>query len=139
MGALKPGCRYFPRRLRHHGRARRPPRRVGAARFNSTYLAGAASVAIFDAEADLDDIGAIYVQPAADHWECFMQRPILNPAETNVIRLRPLAFSHAVKPEGETPLAWGRELMGLDQLATGLTGAGVRIGLIDSGCDNSHP
>ncbi len=104
-----------------------------------TDQAGAASVAIFDAEADLDDIGAIYVQPAADHWECFMQRPILNPAETNVIRLRPLAFSHAVKPAGEKPLAWGWELMGLDRLAAGLTGAGVRIGLIDSGCDNSHP
>lgn len=100
-----------------------------------TDQAGAASVAIFDAEADLDDVGAIYVQPAADHWECFMQRPILNPAETNVIRLRPLA----AKPAGEKPPGWGRELMGLDRLAAGLTGAGVRIGLIDSGCDNSHP
>jgi subtilisin len=100
-----------------------------------TDQAGAASVVIFDAEADLDDVGAVYVQPAADHWECFMQRPILNPAETNVIRLRPLSFPDAAK----SAPAWGRELMGLDRLAAGLTGAGVRIGLIDSGCDNSHP
>ena len=104
-----------------------------------TDQAGAASVAILDAEADLDDVGAVYVQPAADHWECFMQRPILNPAETNVIRLRPLSLPDANKPAVEKQPAWGRELMGLDRPAAGLTGAGVRIGLIDSGCDNSHP
>jgi subtilisin len=104
-----------------------------------TDQAGAASVAIFDAEADLDDVGAVYVQPAADHWECFMQRPILNPGETNVIRLRPLSLADAAKPAAEKQPVWGRELMGLDRPAAGLTGAGVRIGLIDSGCDNSHP
>jgi subtilisin len=104
-----------------------------------TDQAGAASVTILDAEADLDDVGAIYVQPAADHWECFMQRPILNPAETNVIRLRPLSFPDATKSAGEKRPAWERELMGLDRLAAGLTGAGVKIGLIDSGCDTSHP
>jgi subtilisin family serine protease len=100
---------------------------------------GAASVAILDAEADLDDVSAVYVQPAADHWECFVQSPMLNPTEPNVIRLRPLSFADTGKSVGERRPAWGREMMGLDRLAVGLTGTGVRIGLIDSGCDNSHP
>ncbi|WP_119270244.1 S8 family serine peptidase [Taklimakanibacter deserti] len=104
-----------------------------------TDQAGAASVTILDAEADLDDVGAVYVQPAADHWECFMQRPVLDPAGPNVVRLRPLSPADTAKPAGEKGPAWGRESMGLDQLAAGLTGTGVRIGLIDSGCDNSHP
>jgi subtilisin len=101
--------------------------------------AGAASVTILDAETDLDDVGAVYVQPAADHWECFMPRPKLNPAEMNVIRLLPLSVPNAAKSAGQKRRAWERELMGLDRLAAGLTGAGVKIGLIDSGCDNSHP
>jgi hypothetical protein len=107
-----------------------------------TDQAGTASVAILDAEADLDDVGAIYVQPAADHWECFIQRPMLSQAETNVVRLRPLSaprFPDAAKPTDEKRPAWGQQLMGLDRPAAGLTGAGVKIGLIDSGCDNSHP
>jgi len=108
-----------------------------------TDQAGTASVAILDAEADLEDVGAIYVQPAADHWECFIQRPILNPAETNIVRLRPLSSQRlpdaANKPADEKRPAWTQELMGLGRLAAGLTGVGVKIGLIDSGCDNSHP
>jgi subtilisin family serine protease len=107
--------------------------------FAITDQAGAASVTILDAEADLDDVSVLYVQPAADHWECFMQRPILSPVETNVIRLRPLISPDAGKAADERRLVWGRELMGLDRLAAGLTGAGVRIGVIDSGCDNNHP
>jgi subtilisin len=102
---------------------------------------GNASVEILDADADLDDVGAVYVQPAADHWECFMQRPTLNPAEANVVRLRPLSSpsSPDAPKAGEKRPVWGRDSMGLDRLAAGVTGAGIKIGLIDSGCDTSHP
>ena len=88
-------------------------------RFNAqaiTDSSGIASVAIFDAEADLDDIRAVYVQPMADHWECFVHQPILSTHEPNVITLDPLApaGAHSV---GETRAAWGRKLMHLERLA----------------------
>jgi subtilisin len=107
-----------------------------------TDRSGTASVAIFDADGDLEDIHAVYVQPAADYWECFVQQPVLAAAEVNVVRLDPL-FPASAKTAGENRAAWGRRLMHLDRLANGQAGAplgaGVKIGLIDSGCDNSHP
>ena len=36
-------------------------------------------------------------------------------------------------------MGWGQKLMGLDQLDAGFDGAGIKIGIMDSGCDNSHP
>jgi subtilisin family serine protease len=36
-------------------------------------------------------------------------------------------------------LGWGQELMGLAQVPANLNGQGVRIAIIDSGCDNTHP
>jgi len=98
---------------------------------------GAASVAIFDAESDIDDIRAVYVQPAANHWECFVQDPALDPNEANVIKLNPL-FS-AGKPSEERRTPWPIKVMNLDRPQLALTGAGVKIGLIDTGCDNNHP
>lgn len=103
---------------------------------------GTASVGLFDVDAELDDIDAIYVQPMANHWDCFVQRPALKPSETNIVRLRPL--SPAVGADATRSMAvkrttWAQHLMGLDQLGAGLTGLGVKIGLIDSGCDNRHP
>jgi len=107
---------------------------------------GVAKVAILDAEADLEDLRALYVQPAADHWEHFVHRPTLASSEANVIRLNPLAPAGARPAEDERAAQardWGRKLMGLDGLANGASagpvGAGVKIALIDSGCDTSHP
>jgi hypothetical protein len=99
---------------------------------------GAASVAIFDAEADLEEMSAVYVQPAADYWECFVGRPKLDPVETNVVKLKRLVPASA-KSGGEKRVGWGRQLMHLDGRSAELTGAGVKIALIDSGCDTSHP
>ena len=36
-------------------------------------------------------------------------------------------------------VGWGQRLMKLDQIDPSLAGQGVRIGIVDSGCDNSHP
>ncbi len=95
---------------------------------------GTAHVVIFDAEADLEEIPAVYVQPAADYWERLLARPKLDPSEPNLVRLEPL------RPKGaEKRVGWGRQLMRLDGRAAELTGAGVKIGFIDSGCDSSHP
>lgn len=103
-----------------------------------TDASGQATVTLFDVGASLESIRAVYVKPAADHWDRFIQNPALETAEANTIRLIPLGKTVAKSP-GERPVGWGQRMMKLDQIGTGLNGAGVKIGLIDSGCDNTHP
>src|SRR5207237_757856 len=57
---------------------------------------------------------------------------------TNTVKLRPLSESYPNFPSARLP-GWGQRLMGVDPIAGRFTGNGVRIGIIDSGCDNSHP
>ena len=102
---------------------------------------GTASVALFDADADLEDIRAVYVQPAANHWEYFAPQPVLAFDEPNVVRLKPIvpAGPHSA---AELHTDWARRMMHLDRPLDGATakstGGGIRIGLIDSGCDHNH-
>jgi len=79
---------------------------------------------------------AVYVKPAADHWDRFIADPALGDG-TNLIRLRPLKQTFPNFP-GERLVGWGQRMMKLDHLTDGLEGAGVKIGLIETGCDNSH-
>jgi subtilisin family serine protease len=106
-----------------------------------TDTSGAATVSIFDVESDLEDIHAVYVQPAADHWECFAPRPTLAFDEANVVRLKPIVPARA-HSAGEIHTEWARRAMHLDRPLDGATarstGAGVKIALIDSGCDHDH-
>jgi subtilisin len=92
-------------------------------------------------QADAADGGgtvAIHVRPAADYWERCIHNPSLELGQMNVIRLNPLERTAARFP-GERPYGWGQRMMKFDRAPTEWTGAGVKIGLIDSGCDNSHP
>jgi subtilisin family serine protease len=83
-------------------------------------------------------IHAVYVRPAADHWERYIQNPSLDPGQVNVIRLNPLDRT-ARSFVGERPYSWGQRLMKFDRVSADWTGAGTKIGIIDSGCDTSHP
>jgi len=104
-----------------------------------TDASGDASVATFDLDsAGGDSIRAVYVKPAADHWERFIPNPSLDLDEVNLIRLNALSKSAAKFP-GERPYGWGQRMMKLDRLSAEHAGAGVKIGLIDSGCDTAHP
>ena len=106
-----------------------------------TDSSGTASVALFDAEADLEDVRAVYVQPAANHWECFVLQPALAFYEANVVRLKPIvpAGAHSA---GESHTDWARRMMHLDRPLDGATarstGGGIRIALVGSGCDHNH-
>ncbi len=88
----------------------------------------------------IDSVQAIYIKPFANYWERFIWNPALNGSGVNMVSLQPLA-SFQPAAFSRTPfLGWGQRLMGLDQqTAGGLTGQGIRIGIIDSGCDNKHP
>jgi subtilisin len=87
---------------------------------------------------DAAGIHAVYVRPASDHWERYILNPSLEPGQVNVIRLSPLGRTSGSFP-GERPYGWGQRLMKFDRISPEWNGAGTKIGLIDSGCDNSHP
>jgi len=87
---------------------------------------------------DGSGIHAVYVRPAADHWERYIQNPSLDPEQVNVIRLSPLHRTMGTFP-GERPYGWGQRIMKFDRVSTDWNGAGTKIGIIDSGCDTSHP
>jgi subtilisin len=101
-----------------------------------TDTSGQASVQTY--AADGADIHAIYVRPAADHWERYIQNPSLEAGQVNVIRLSPL-HRNSASASGEHPYSWGQRSMKIDRVSTDWNGAGTRIGIIDSGCDTSHP
>ena len=85
----------------------------------------------------IEAIQTLFVRAAANHWDRLLSAPRLS-SGTNTVKLRPLSELHPNFP-GTRLLGWGQRLMGLDPTGGRFTGSGVRIGVIDSGCDNSHP
>lgn len=83
-------------------------------------------------------IHSVYVRPAADHWERYIRNPSLEPGQVNVIRLSPLDPTSR-GTAGERPYGWGQRIMKFDRAPADWNGTGTKIGLIDSGCDSSHP
>jgi subtilisin len=90
-----------------------------------------------DAAGGLDAVKAVYIKPAADHWDRFIPDPALGDG-ANLVRLRPLSETFPNFPN-QRLLGWGQRLMKLDLVADGVDAAGVKIGLVDSGCDHIHP
>jgi hypothetical protein len=85
----------------------------------------------------LHEIQTLFIRAAANHWDRVIPTPRLGTG-TNTIRLRPLSEVHPGFP-GTRLLGWGQRVMGIDPSNGRFTGAGVKIGIIDSGCDTSHP
>jgi subtilisin len=96
---------------------------------------GTANMAFFGGS--LDEIQMVFIRSAANHWDRVVPAPRLT-SGTNTIKLRPLAEFYPGFP-GTRLLGWGQRLMGIDPTSGRFTGAGVRIGIIDSGCDTNHP
>jgi subtilisin len=81
---------------------------------------------------------ALIATPHAGYWDLYLTNPTLDFENTNLIRLRALSETIGNFPQGYE-FGWNQRLMGLDRLPRELGGAGVKIAIIDSGCDNSHP
>ncbi len=96
---------------------------------------GVARIAFFGDS--LEAVQTLFIRAASDHWDRLIIAPRLI-ASVNSVGLRPLSEFYPKFP-GERLLAWGQRLMGVDPAAGRFSGRGVRIGVIDSGCDNSHP
>lgn len=85
-----------------------------------------------------DSIAGLYVKPAEGYWSFWMDDPQLSPDDDNLISLAGFETSHPGFPSAEA-VTWGHQATGLDVIRPGLTGAGVKIGVIDSGMATSHP
>jgi subtilisin family serine protease len=85
----------------------------------------------------IETVAALYVKPAADHWEIYVQQPRLD-GGSNVVQLTPLSDTFANFPKQQI-YGWGQCAMNLDKLPPEFTGKGVKVGLIDSGCGTTHP
>lgn len=100
-----------------------------------TDQSGAARLSLFGGGPD--QVQAIYVKPRANHWERLIVAPELSESGTTTLKLRP--FSETFPNFANDRLVpWSQRLMRLDQPGN-MDGAGVRIGLVDSGCDNTQP
>jgi len=88
----------------------------------------------------LNQVAALYVKPAANYWEQFIERPALEENGINSITLRPLGDFAQARFPGNPFVGWGQRVMGLLGLdPKTCDGAGARVAIIDSGCDTSHP
>jgi subtilisin len=96
---------------------------------------GTARITFFGASTE--SVRALFVRSASNHWDRLIPAPRLSPG-INTVKLRPLSDIYPGFPTTRL-LGWGQRLMGLDPMSGRLAASGVRIGLIDSGCDNSHP
>jgi subtilisin len=97
---------------------------------------GTARITLFGGP--IESVQALCIKPAANHWDRFIAAPRLNSTGVSTVRLRPLADFLPNFPS-ERLVSWGHRLMRLDAFGGSFTGSGVRIGIIDSGCDISHP
>lgn len=96
---------------------------------------GAARLSLFGGGPDR--VRAIYVKPRANHWERLIVGPELSTSGASTIRLRPLSET-LPNLATERVATWSQRLMHLDQPGN-MDGAGIRVGIIDSGCDNTQP
>jgi subtilisin len=84
----------------------------------------------------IDSIQTVFIRPAADYWDRLISAPRLG-SGVNTIRVRSLGEFHPNFP-AQRLSGWGHRLMRIDPTTGRFSGSGVRIGIIDSGCDTSH-
>jgi subtilisin len=85
-----------------------------------------------------DTLRSIYVKPRDAYWSLWLERPaLMDGGRDNVVVVKRLDESY-VGSQGDV-YGWGQRAMNLDQVITRYRGSGVKIGIIDSGLDTSHP
>lgn len=81
-------------------------------------------------------VGAIVIDPRSMHWSKVVLNPQLQSGALNVIRLK--SFFEFDSRFGASPyLSWGIERLNV-RSRNDSTGGGVKIGIVDSGCDSTH-
>lgn len=82
-------------------------------------------------------VTAIVADPATDHWSKVVFKPALESGRANLVRVQAFAeFDTQFAARGAT--SWGVARLGATAHGH-LDGGGVKVGVIDTGCDTSHP
>jgi subtilisin len=81
-----------------------------------------------------------FITATATHsyWDLLIQSPLITEQGINQIQMTSYTDTYPGFPE-KFSFGWGTLLMGLDKMPKDINGAGIKIAIIDSGCDNSHP
>lgn len=85
-----------------------------------------------------ESLRALYVNPRSDYWSLWIDEPALRSGAPNTVRLQPLGSTLPGFPAFQA-LGWGQRTMRLDQLDASITGAGIKVAVIDSGAAVTHP
>jgi subtilisin family serine protease len=81
---------------------------------------------------------ALFVTAPSNYWDHYRTEPEVSDREVNVVRLRAIGETLFGFPE-QFRYGWGQIQMGLDRLPETLTGKGVKVAIVDSGADTTHP
>jgi subtilisin family serine protease len=82
---------------------------------------------------------ALYVNPLADYWSMWVNRPALTSGLVNEVALESLSATFAGFPQTQI-LGWGQVAMRLGQVPARMDGAGVTVAVVDSGAAAlTHP
>ena len=83
----------------------------------------------------------LYVDIPRDHWDIYIQDPAIAPGQSFEVRATSLFEAPELLPNfpAEFRFGWGQRLMELDRISANCDGAGVRIAIINSGADRTHP
>jgi subtilisin len=81
---------------------------------------------------------SLFIRPLNRYWNRYALSPTLSTEQVNEVRLVPLTKPNPQVPP-QTSFGWGHRLMGLDEVPNGPTGRGIRLAIVDSGADASHP
>ena len=81
---------------------------------------------------------SLFVRPLNRYWNKYMLTPTLSSEQVNVVQVVPLSQPNPQVPPAAS-LGWGQRLMGLEDNGREPRGLGVRVAIVDSGADASHP
>jgi subtilisin family serine protease len=95
-----------------------------------TDMTGRATISVLGESPDT--IRAVYVKPKVDYWSYWLPRPLLVPGGVTAIEVKTLGTFLTEFPNRQL-LGWGTIAMGLDKVPASMTGAGVKVAIIDSG------
>jgi subtilisin len=81
---------------------------------------------------------SLFVSAPSNCWDQYLTEPELSDHDINVVRLQTIEETVPGFPD-HFRYGWGQIQMGLDRVPETLTCKGVRIAIVDSGADTTHP
>jgi hypothetical protein len=96
---------------------------------------------IVNIEVKLEESGfpkGLIVSPPHSYGDLILNDPNIEERKVNTIKLSSI-FKNEGGDAGTFHYNWGQIFMGLNNMPNDINGKGVKIAIIDSGCDNSHP